>query len=54
MCWRDDLSHTRHCIMCGEKYFGPLGHLGCPGWREPPPEEKEEEESKAKTKKKKT
>jgi hypothetical protein len=17
--------------MCGEKYFGPLGHLGCPG-----------------------
>lgn len=31
MCWRDDVPRTRDCVMCGEKYFGPLGHLGCPG-----------------------
>ena len=33
MCWRDDIQMTRICSVCSEKYFGDLGHRGCPGWR---------------------
>jgi hypothetical protein len=30
MCWRDDAWIKRVCSLCGEVYFGSLGHIGCP------------------------
>ncbi|MFH0828855.1 MAG: hypothetical protein V1907_01605 [Candidatus Kerfeldbacteria bacterium] len=33
MCWRDDVEEDRTCLACGQQYYGPLGHPGCPGPR---------------------
>lgn len=33
MCWRDDIVELRHCPICGQRYYGDLGHRGCPGFR---------------------
>jgi hypothetical protein len=45
MCWRDDVPMMRVCSLCGEGYYGDLGHRGCPGPRvkmaPPPPPEPE-------------
>ena len=35
MCWRDDVATTRHCSVCGQEYYGDLGHRGCPGRKKP-------------------
>ncbi len=29
MCWRDDEPMNRYCALCGEEYYGDLGHR-CP------------------------
>ncbi len=49
MCWRDDIVTDRWCSVCGQHYFGDLGHHGCPRWLK----RKKEESSKKKTVKKK-
>lgn len=33
MCWRDDIIMERNCSVCGEKYYGDLGHRGCRGFQ---------------------
>lgn len=35
MCWRDDIEMERHCSLCGQTYFGNLGHKGCSAWSPP-------------------
>lgn len=29
MCWRDDVRTDRTCSMCGQRYYGDLGHRNC-------------------------
>lgn len=43
MCWRDDIVAYRWCIICGQKYYGDLGHRECPGFPKKPPETSESE-----------
>lgn len=31
MCSRDDEVSSRWCPMCGQEYYGDLGHRNCPG-----------------------
>jgi hypothetical protein len=33
MCERDNDYANRTCIKCHAKYYGPLGHRGCPGFK---------------------
>jgi hypothetical protein len=32
MCSRDDVVTVRRCSICGQEYFGGLGHPGCSGF----------------------
>jgi hypothetical protein len=36
MCWRDDVPMHRRCSMCGQRYYGDLGHRNCPKTRPQP------------------
>ncbi|MFA6183498.1 MAG: hypothetical protein WC682_00165 [Parcubacteria group bacterium] len=41
MCWRDNISRARMCSLCGQEYYGDLGHRNCPALeKEEEPEEK--------------
>lgn len=40
MCWRDDVHTNRYCSTCGSRYYGDLGHRGCPGRPERPKQPK--------------
>ncbi len=52
MCWRDNVRAKRHCSICGNNYYGDLGHRGCPGFKKAPtttavvPERKEKGKKK--------
>jgi len=35
MCWRDDVVTERYCSVCGQSYYGDLGHRGCPARSRP-------------------
>src|SRR3989338_10027082 len=36
MCWRDNVQTTRNCLLCGQNYFGDLGHRNCPARKKEP------------------